>query len=89
MVKVLLKRVHNFVTILRADSKFRDHGLNSLLKRMPPIDGKNVKNSTDHIWCQKIALKETRETTRTRKREIVVDERQQTQETLMGKTGER
>ena len=85
MVKVLLKRVHNFVTILRADSKFRDHGLNSLLKRMPPIDGKNVKNSTDHIWCQKIALKETR----TRKREIVVDERQQTQETLMGKTGER
>ena len=39
MVKVLLKQVHNFVTILRADSKFRDHGLNSLLKRVPPIDG--------------------------------------------------
>ena len=30
--------VHNSVTILRADSKFRDRRLNSL-ERVPPIDG--------------------------------------------------
>ena len=51
LVKVLLKQVHNFVTILRAHSKFRDCGLNSL-EESATNWWKSVRNSTDHIWCQ-------------------------------------
>ena len=91
LVKVLLKQVHNFVTILRADSKFRDRGLNSLEKSATNrwtrcqrsfwvYQSKYVQGVVDHQRIQ-----QERQSIRTTKREIggtSGGERQQTQKTL-------
>ena len=94
MVKVLLKRVHNFVTILRADSKFRDRGLNSLEKSATNrwtrcqrsfwvYQSKDVQRGVDHQRIQK----ERQQEQQGERSGGLVDERDP-EDTLMGETGE-
>ena len=91
LVKVLLKQVHNFVTILRADSKFRDCGLNSLEKSATNrwtrcqhsflvYQSKDVRGVVDH---QRIQQEQQRE----RSGELV--DTRETQKTLWWGRGER